>query len=289
MNAGEFLEAAVHSVLEQQYSNWALALVNDGSSDESGRLAAEFSRQHAGKILYLRHTGGVNRGISASRNLGCDATESEFVTFLDADDVMLPDRLAVQVSRLEQHNDAAVLVQPKLRWHSWQHTANGSLGNIPDQVQDLKLPLDTLVEPPNVLAAFLEDPLATPIGILVRRQCLESVGGFEEDFAGMYEDQVMQAKLFLRYKTYVAPEVTYKYRQHNESVVAQSSRGGTLWTSRIRYLNWLLRYQLAHQPEMAQFRKCIEAQKRLAEGLDRKQRKRRSRSKLAERLKGNRR
>src|SRR5262249_32940458 len=67
LNAAAFLREAVASVLAQTWDDWELLLVDDGSTDGSGAIARALAGEHAGRIRYLTHPGGVNRGMSASR------------------------------------------------------------------------------------------------------------------------------------------------------------------------------------------------------------------------------
>lgn len=70
LNARRFLRGAMESVLAQTLTVWELIMVNDGSCDESARIAASFVERHPGRMCLLQHPGGENRGIAASRNLG---------------------------------------------------------------------------------------------------------------------------------------------------------------------------------------------------------------------------
>jgi GT2 family glycosyltransferase len=58
---------------------------------------------------------------------------------------------------------------------------------------------------------------------LVRRTAFDAVGGFEERFRGLYEDQAFLAKMFLRHPMYISSRTTYRYRQHDKSCFGGSS------------------------------------------------------------------
>jgi GT2 family glycosyltransferase len=79
-------------------------------------------------------------------------------------------------------------------------------------------------------------------GMLVRRQALEAVGGFEESFRGLFEDQVIRAKLFLLGPAYVSDHCFDKYRQHQESCCSVARATGNTTQVRRRYLQWLASY-----------------------------------------------
>src|SRR5271154_2347778 len=96
LNAEKFLAEAVESVLAQTYPTWELWLVDDGSTDDSSRIARDYATRHAARIHYLEHPGHENRGKSASRNLGLRHSRGSYVALLDADDVWLPGKLTNQ-------------------------------------------------------------------------------------------------------------------------------------------------------------------------------------------------
>lgn len=94
-NQGKFLADAVGSVQNQTYSNVEIIVVDDGSTDNTRALAVSFAN--------VRYFYQPNAGLSAARNHGVDHSDGAFVVFLDADDVLYPDAIAVNVDFLLQH------------------------------------------------------------------------------------------------------------------------------------------------------------------------------------------
>src|SRR5687768_176289 len=94
LNGERFLDEAVRSVLVQTYPNWELLLCDDGSADAATSIAKRYALQHPDRIRYLDHPGHANRGMSATRNLGLHHARGEFIAWLDADDVWLPEHLS---------------------------------------------------------------------------------------------------------------------------------------------------------------------------------------------------
>ena len=78
-----FLPEAIESVLAQTFKNWEYLLVDDGSGPEATAIAKQYANRFSGRIRYLEHPGHLNRGISASRNLGVHHARGEFIAFLD--------------------------------------------------------------------------------------------------------------------------------------------------------------------------------------------------------------
>ncbi len=100
LNEENFLTEAIDSVIKQDYPCWELLLVDDGSTDKSTGIAKIYAAQNPDKIKYLEHEGHLNKGLSASRNMGINQAKGELVALLDADDVWLPNKLSHQVAIL---------------------------------------------------------------------------------------------------------------------------------------------------------------------------------------------
>ena len=103
LNEEKFLKEAVNSVLEQDYANWELLLVDDGSTNNSTAIAKAFAQKFPNRIFYLEHENHANKGVCASRNKGVAAARGELLAFLDADDVWLPGKLTEQVAVFLQY------------------------------------------------------------------------------------------------------------------------------------------------------------------------------------------
>jgi len=90
-NAEPFLREAIDSVLSQDYLNWELLIVNDGSSDNSLSIAKTYEDQRI-KVLTQ-----PNRGVANARNSALKVMQGEFFCFLDADDVLTPGSLSLRL------------------------------------------------------------------------------------------------------------------------------------------------------------------------------------------------
>src|SRR5438093_8888063 len=96
-NAEKYFAEAIDSALAQTYPNWELILCDDGSTDGSTQIARKYAERYPDRVRYCEHEGHVNRGMSATRNLGLRHARGELIAWLDADDVWLPHKLARQV------------------------------------------------------------------------------------------------------------------------------------------------------------------------------------------------
>ncbi len=258
-NAEEFLAEAVESVFAQTYPDWELLLVDDGSTDASTAIARAYANRYPDQVRYLQHDHHANRGRSASRNLGIRYARGEYIAFLDADDVWLPDKLSQQVALLESQPGATMVYGRTQRWYSWTGRAEDALK---DYTPPLGVPTDTLVPPPTLLRLFVRRQAPTPCtcSLLVRRSAILRVGGFEDAFPGMYDDQVFYAKICLHEPVYVSETCLDRYRRHADSCRAIARQNGQYYPARVAFLTWLADYLLACDVDDADLWKAVRSE-----------------------------
>lgn len=100
-NYGVYLSDALHSIAAQTFHNWECIIIDDGSTDNTKSVASEYCT----KDKRFRYLYQENRGLSNARNTGLQNTKSDFIQFLDADDIIEPRKLEVQVNYLNTHAD----------------------------------------------------------------------------------------------------------------------------------------------------------------------------------------
>ncbi|WP_348263616.1 glycosyltransferase [Telmatobacter sp. DSM 110680] len=240
LNAESFLSEAIASVLAQTYEEWELLLVNDGSTDRSTVIAERYARELPSKVRCLHHPKSERRGISSSRNLGIANAKGDYLAFLDADDVWLPNKLERQVALLVARPDTGMICGSSVIWHSWT-------GRVEDILRDHFV---TVVSGPELYQAIdlamlaIREPWSTPSSgcILVRRDAAEAAGYFEDSFDGLFEDQAFYFKLGMSSRILATNECWYKYRQHPDSVCAVADRTGTQPAARLKFLQWAQDY-----------------------------------------------
>lgn len=104
-NAGNYLKAAIESVLYQNYMFWELILIDDGSTDGSGNLCDDYAK----KDQRIRVIHGKNQGVSAARNAGIKLACGEWILFLDSDDYFEKNALHIlNDSMLEEETDMII-------------------------------------------------------------------------------------------------------------------------------------------------------------------------------------
>jgi glycosyltransferase involved in cell wall biosynthesis len=100
-NRVTFLKDAIDSVLAQTFLDFELIVVDDGSTDDTPKLLSSYNN----KARVITQT---NQGPSAARNRGIEAAKSEWIAFLDSDDVWKPDKLKKQVQFITDNPDIKI-------------------------------------------------------------------------------------------------------------------------------------------------------------------------------------
>jgi len=103
-NGQPYLREAIQSILEQTYRNFEFLIMDDGSTDNTAGIVKSF-----GDPRIRFHHSDINRGIEQTLNDGILQAKGEYVARMDADDISLPERIAIQVAFLEKNPDTGVL------------------------------------------------------------------------------------------------------------------------------------------------------------------------------------
>lgn len=106
-NVEQYLRKCVDSLLKQDYDNYEIILVDDGSTDDSGAICDEYvcgvnSEEVIGKRVHVIHQ--ANAGLSAARNAGIKAAKGECLMFVDSDDYIEPNVLGGLMAQVEREN-----------------------------------------------------------------------------------------------------------------------------------------------------------------------------------------
>jgi glycosyltransferase involved in cell wall biosynthesis len=156
-NQGVFLNEAIESALRQTVTPNEIIVIDDGSTDDSAAVA----RAHPA-VRYMRQE---NRGSAAARNAGLRLASSEFVIFLDADDLLLPGAVAAGVADLSAHPGCVMTF--------------GRHGYVNMDGRERRPAHDRDVREP-YLAMLEQNFVVVPAAAMFRRSAVEDVGGFDE-------------------------------------------------------------------------------------------------------------
>ena len=156
-NRGWVLQEAVESVLAQDFDDFELIVVDDGSTDNTRDILASYA-----DIIVL---GQPNQGISAARNNGVTHARGALIAFLDSDDLWLPQKLMVQVEFFQQ-NPETLICQTQETW-----VRNGRRVNAGRRHQK---------QSGMFFERSLELCLVSPSAVMMKKAFFKEMGGFDE-------------------------------------------------------------------------------------------------------------
>lgn len=197
-NMGEFVMETVDSVLKQTYQNIEIIVVNDGSTDKG--TVNVLSKINDPKIQVI-HT--ENQGLPAARNNGIKIAKGEYVLPLDADD-MIESTYIEKAVRVLEKNPKVGFVTPWIK----------AFGIVEWMAERPKFDL---------VQSLAEN--MTCVASLIRKTCLDEIGGYDEKMRGGYEDWDLWIRIGAKgWEGEVVPEPLFLYRQRPDSMVRTSNK-----------------------------------------------------------------
>jgi len=179
-NRGWILKEAIESVLSQDFDDFELIVVDDGSTDNTDSILDEY----AGDIIVLRQD---NRGVSAARNAGINFASGQLIAFLDSDDVWLPKKLTSQVDFFNSNPDVLIC-----------------------QTQELWIRNGKRVNPKNrhkkisgmIFKQSLPLCIVSPSAVMLKKKLLDQTGVFDETLPAC-EDYDLWLRISCRYPVFL--------------------------------------------------------------------------------------
>jgi glycosyltransferase involved in cell wall biosynthesis len=200
-NQSQYLAVTIRSALDQTLDgDIEVIVVDDGSTDSTPELVRNFP------IRYVRQE---NRGVACARNTGIELARGEYIAFLDSDDVLLQNALRRGVAVLDKHSEIGFSYG-----QAYLTDQNGRVSGIwKSRFSGQSTTVDTKEQVRQLLLANV-----VPTGsVIVRRSCLDEVGGFQEGLR-ITEDRLMWIRLAKRYPAAYIAEPLQKYRIHADSL-----------------------------------------------------------------------
>jgi glycosyltransferase involved in cell wall biosynthesis len=204
-NGAAFLRDCLNSVLRQTHSHLRIYVVDDGSTDDSASLVRDFAQRDS-RIQLIQQE---NRGLSAARNAGLEAGDSDYVAFLDCDDVWLPEKIEKQL--------AVFLSSPfsNLGVVYSDYNAMDEQGALLGPEVGFKL--DTKIRGQIFETLTLGNFVAgSGSGVLVKRECFRKCGGFDTGLKAA-EDWDMWLRLArdFEFDFHPAPLLNIRFRRNS--------------------------------------------------------------------------
>lgn len=189
-NYGQYLPHALGSVLDQTCSDYEVVVVDDGSTDNTPEVMAQYAAD--GRIRYIRQ---ANAGQPKAKNRGIAESHGEFIAFLDADDIWMPTKLEKQLALFADPQVGVVYSRRK-----WINQDGLEIsGN------------ERTLRRGEILDHIFVDNFICFSSCVIRRSCLDAVGWFDEELP-MGIDYDLWIRLAARYRFDYVDERLVKYR-----------------------------------------------------------------------------
>ncbi|MCA1816151.1 MAG: glycosyltransferase [Acidobacteria bacterium] len=210
-NAGAYIAESIRSVLAQTYETWECVVVDDGSADDTARVARGF----ADADPRIRVVSRANGGQAAARNTALKHARGSLVAFLDADDLWLPDKLRLQLDALEAARADVVNSDGYFFSDEEPEREAGEFSIVPGRTEGAQM-----------FRLLFEFNRVATLSVLARRAALDAVGLFDED--RRYQN-CEDYDLWLRMARggaifYGMTEKLMRYRRHAGATTHEASR-----------------------------------------------------------------
>ena len=212
-NGEAYLGPALASILAQEFRDFELIVVDDGSTDRTASILAACSDPRL-RVVTQASNGGITRALNAALPLA----QGEYLCRMDADDIARPDRLGRQAAFLDAHPDVALV-----------GSQAALIGPAGEALGEERYPQ----EPGEIRRTiFVHNPFAHG-SVMLRKRVLDECGGYDPRFLHN-EDYDLWLRICARYDTANLPETLIERRIHPSSIT--SSREAELVLFRLKTL-----------------------------------------------------
>lgn len=221
-NRVQYLERALHSVLDQTFSDYELIIIDDGSTDDTNLLLKKYKKRI--RIFSILHS-----GVSAARNFGIEKSHGEWITFLDSDDFWLPEKLEKQMEYMRS-NPKMLISQVGEKW-----IRNGKFAN----------PMNKHMKHSGwIFKESLPLCIVSPSAVIIHSKIFKDIGNFDVGLT-VCEDYDLWLRISRKYQIGLIPEtLIVKIGGHKDQLSRQ------FWGMdrfRIMSLKKLLKEELTHE------------------------------------------
>ncbi len=204
-NSVNTLKATVTSIIDQDYENWELLIVNDGSNDGTGKLVKSFLNDSRIKLFDQK-----NQGVAIARNTGILNSNGEYLAFLDADDIWHPQKLNKQINYYNKNPELALV-----------HTRTTIFNDLLDDGH-----LNNYVEPFAVETDYyrlLISDFITTSSVMLKKSNIGIDISFNSDYIGT-EDWDLWIRIAENGKIGYIEEPLVYYREHQSGISKNHTR-----------------------------------------------------------------
>ncbi|SDC82721.1 Glycosyl transferase family 2 [Algoriphagus faecimaris] len=208
-NKAAFVRETLESALGQTYPNLEIVLVDDGSTDGSFEILKEYFAKYPDKIQLIDQE---NQGVSVATNVGTAAARGEYIQFLDADDLLSPDKINRQIKLLESQSES---VLASCEWRMFQDNPKKSYPIPYGVFRDFNFGLDLLLQ------FWNHQEMNQPGVYLTHRSLIEKAGPWDESMTINQDGEFFTRVLLHAEKVLFESKGNVYYRSPGEGNVSQ--------------------------------------------------------------------
>jgi glycosyltransferase involved in cell wall biosynthesis len=205
-NRASIISDTLNSVLAQTYTNWECIVVDDGSTDNTAEILADFIEKDK-RFQYLHRPNNRLKAASTCRNIGFENSKGSYIQYLDSDDLLSENKLQEQVAILNNTSDYSIAT---CKWGRFR-TIDGEITMIEhlESYQSFDSVEVFLTALANSMGYF------PPHAYLIKRKLIEKSGGWYE-YMSLNDDTEFLMRLFVNVENvYFSDEVIVYYRYGN--------------------------------------------------------------------------
>jgi len=199
-NSENFLFETIDSILNQTYTNWELIIVDDNSNSETKQILKQYSSHPKIKIIWLKK----NKGPAFCRNLAMIRSKSDYIAFIDSDDIWYKNKLLDQLNFMLKNN------------FYFTYT-NYLTFKTHDKLQKKKIKVSTVKPPENFnFSAFIKNTSIGTSTMIIKKKI---IGSIKFTNTKICEDYYFKCKILKKIMhAYCLPKVLTKYRIRPDSL-----------------------------------------------------------------------
>lgn len=221
-NAEKFLHDAIDSVLKQSFENFELIAIDDGSTDESGKILDEYA--DLDPRIIVRHR--ENRGLVSTLNESISIAKGSYIARLDSDDIAFPNRFEDQAAILAANPDVVLVAGCFEVFDEDSEYLYREV--VPERDEDIKRSM------------YLRNPIGHS-SVMFRKEAFDRVGGYSDD-CGPTEDYELWSRLAKIGKFHSLEHAVFKWRVNTQGITSTKNKEqakimrnhiNTMWDSKL--------------------------------------------------------
>lgn len=210
-NAEDYIEKTINSILHQDYSDYEVIVVNDGSTDSTENKVQTLAQQHPKiKCVTLPNSGGPAK----PRNVGIDCAKGEYIFIFDADDLMLPGKLKRSIECLDASPDADLLFTNFSTIDAEDNILNENFLNDYDSLWNLISDLSpgyAAIESAKVHPALIRVNFIGTSSVVLRKSSLSAADKFDESLRNS-DDRLFWMLFSMNHNFVFLNHILHQYR-----------------------------------------------------------------------------